>query len=49
VGTGGQRLFTVPALDLVVLVDAGLYRSPAQLWMPLIVLDRYVLPAADGP
>jgi hypothetical protein len=49
VGTGGQRLFIVPALDLVVLVHAGLYRSPAQLWVPLIVLNRYVLPAANGP
>jgi hypothetical protein len=33
---------------LVVLVHAGLYRNPPQFWVPLIVLNRYVLPAANG-
>ena len=48
-GYGGQRLFIVPALDLVVLVHAGLYRSPIQAAVPLMVLNRYVLPAVKNP
>jgi len=46
VGYGGQRLFVVPALDLVVLVHAGLYSSPLQASVPLTILNRYVLEAA---
>ena len=46
VGYGGQRLFIVPALDLVVLVHAGLYSSPLQASVPLTILNRYVLEAA---
>ncbi len=49
VGLGGQRLFIVPALDMVVLVHAGLYRSPLQGQVPLLVLDRFVLAAVVGP
>jgi CubicO group peptidase (beta-lactamase class C family) len=45
VGLGGQRIFVVPALDLVAIVNAGLYHSPMQAWVPLIVLNRYVLAA----
>jgi CubicO group peptidase (beta-lactamase class C family) len=45
VGLGGQRIFVVPALDLVVVVNAGLYRSPLQASVPLLVLNRYVLAA----
>jgi CubicO group peptidase (beta-lactamase class C family) len=45
VGLGGQRIFVVPALDLVAVVNAGLYRSPMQAWVPLVVLNRYVLAA----
>jgi CubicO group peptidase (beta-lactamase class C family) len=44
-GYGGQRLLIVPALDLVVLVHAGLYHSSMQGAVPLVVLNRYVLPA----
>jgi CubicO group peptidase (beta-lactamase class C family) len=43
------RLFIVPALDLVVLVHAGRYDSSKQSAGPLMVLNRYVLPAAEGP
>jgi CubicO group peptidase (beta-lactamase class C family) len=47
IGLGGQRLFIVPSLDMVVLVHAGLYRSPIQGAVPLIVLNQYVLPAVE--
>lgn len=47
VGLGGQRLFIVPSLDLVVLVHAGLYKSPMQAWVPLGVLNRFVLAAIE--
>ena len=49
VGYGGQRLFIVPALDVVVLVHAGRYDSRLQSAAPLTVLNRYVLPAVEGP
>jgi CubicO group peptidase (beta-lactamase class C family) len=48
VGYGGQRLFIVPALDLVVLVHAGLYSSSMQSSVPLGILNRYVLAAVRG-
>lgn len=48
VGWGGQRLYVVPDLDLVVLVLAGLYGDPLQAMVGDIVLRRHVLPAALG-
>lgn len=46
VGLGGQRIFIVPSLDLVAVVNAGLYHSRLQAAVPLAVLNRYVLAAA---
>jgi CubicO group peptidase (beta-lactamase class C family) len=48
-GYGGQRLFIVPALDMVVLVHAGLYQSSIQGAVPLMVLNRYVLASVRQP
>jgi CubicO group peptidase (beta-lactamase class C family) len=42
-GLGGQRLFIVPALDLAVVVTAGLYTSPAQHAVPWEIFRRHVL------
>jgi len=37
-GLGGQRVFIIPDLDLVVVVTAGLYRSDIQAQVPLKIL-----------
>jgi CubicO group peptidase (beta-lactamase class C family) len=45
VGLGGQRLFVVPALDLVVMINAGHYRDRLQGVIPAGIFNRIVLPA----
>ena len=44
VGYGGQRLYVVPALDLVVMVNAGHYGGPLQGVIPIGIFTRVVLP-----
>ncbi len=48
-GYGGQRLFIVPSLDMVVLIHAGLYSSSLQGRIPLSIFNRYVLASVETP
>ena len=44
-GNGGQRLFVIPGLDLLVAVTAGNYDTPDQWVPPTRVVREVVLPA----
>lgn len=44
-GLGGQRLFIVPKFNLVCLIMAGHYTDAMQHWLPLLLFNRFLLPA----
>ena len=44
-GLGGQRIFIVPELDLVIVTTSGLYGSPRQGNAPLDILANFVIPS----
>ena len=43
-GSGGQYLFLVPSLDLVVAITSGNYRN-GKFAQPEIIMEKYILPA----
>jgi CubicO group peptidase (beta-lactamase class C family) len=45
IGNGGERMFIVPELDLVVVMNAGLYDSPLQASLPVQIFNGYVMRA----
>jgi CubicO group peptidase (beta-lactamase class C family) len=47
IGLGGQRLFVLPALSLIVAITAGHYADAMQSWLPLVALNRFVLGAVE--
>jgi CubicO group peptidase (beta-lactamase class C family) len=46
-GNGGQRLFVVPELDLVLAINAAHYESPLQGLIPIAILNRFLMPAVN--
>jgi hypothetical protein len=46
-GLGGQRIFIVPAFDLVAVLTAGHYGDAIETWLPLLIFNRYLLEATE--
>lgn len=47
-GNGGQRVYVILSLDLLVVVLAGAYNDPAAFWMPERLLLDFIVPAASA-
>ena len=44
-GLGGQRIFIIPDLDLVMVTTSGLYGSPRQGNAALDILANFIIPS----
>ena len=47
IGNGAEGMFIIPELDLVVVMNAGLYDSPLQRSLPIEILNGYVMQAIE--
>ena len=48
-GNGGQRLFVIPDLQMVVVITAGNYNQPGQRQVPANVMLKHLMPALRSP